>query len=154
MHVGATPQRSHLEIRYHRDPGALAFKKPRLTGVHHPQPGKGPIRPGLSPIQKDKVLLLYCEEIPERGPRYYGRRPGPSGPHHSQPRGGQGHQLANQTKVKAIRQANREKVSEVCDMNGLWRLSQWVRNREIPRAAFTPDIKGPNGTAKTIQEKQ
>jgi ribosomal protein L23 len=56
-------------------------------------------------------------------------------------------QLARRAVTKAIRTAVRDryrvKVSQVKDMEGLWKLSKWQRNRGIMRQAFTPAIAHP-----------
>lgn len=54
-------------------------------------------------------------------------------------------QEAKRVRAKAISRANRdshrEKASEVKDEKSLWSLARWARNRSIPKAAFTPDLK-------------
>jgi exonuclease III len=56
-------------------------------------------------------------------------------------------QLARRAAAKAIHRAARDrhrvKVSQVKDMEGLWKLSKWQRNRGTIRQSFTPGIVHP-----------
>lgn len=67
-------------------------------------------------------------------------------------------QVAKRDRDNLIKVANtethREKVSEVTDERGLWGLARWARSRDIPQAAYTPDIKRKDGTmAEDLQGK-
>ncbi|RFU25059.1 hypothetical protein B7463_g11279, partial [Scytalidium lignicola] len=55
---------------------------------------------------------------------------------------------------KCNRQLHRDRVSNVRDEAGLWRLAKWVKNREAPRVAYTPDIQRKDKTmAEELQGK-
>jgi hypothetical protein len=58
-------------------------------------------------------------------------------------------QLAVRKRKEEIQKANtkthRDKVAEVDTERKLWNLAKWAKNREAPRAAYTPDIRRKDG---------
>ncbi|RFU27108.1 hypothetical protein B7463_g9235, partial [Scytalidium lignicola] len=55
---------------------------------------------------------------------------------------------------KCNRQLYRDRVSNVRDEIGLWRLAKWAKNQEIPRVVYTPDIRRKDKTiAEDLQGK-
>ena len=56
--------------------------------------------------------------------------------------------------AKASTTLHRERVSQVTDEKGLWNLARWAKNRGTIQAAFTPDIRRPDGTmAQDVESK-
>jgi ribonuclease HI len=57
-------------------------------------------------------------------------------------------------KKKYAQRTHRDRVSNVTDERSLWGLAAWCKNRHIPQAASTPDIKRKDGTlAEDLQSK-
>jgi ribonuclease HI/exonuclease III len=65
-------------------------------------------------------------------------------------------QKARRTAFKIIkkikRDQHRERVSKAKDINGLWKLAKWLKNKDVVRSSFTPDIINTEGIPQTTTE--
>src|SRR5579871_4984467 len=55
---------------------------------------------------------------------------------------------------KALRNEHRNRISEIQEMQDVWKIAKWAKNRGIPKTSFTPDLKNSAGQPqKTTQGK-